>query len=290
MTAPSYRLIAPQANRSFVFKREPFDLTTRWHYHPELELIYFVEGRTTGIIGDGFQQFEEGDLVLLGANFPHVLQEDSSYMRQHPAAKPFGLIVQFREDFLGDDFLQKPETGLLQHLFKRAARGLLFRKGVSHRVAQALLPMHELSETRKLLSLLQVLITLAETEDFEYLTPQDYAYDATQDEGRMRSIHQYVYKHFQKPIAIAEIAAVANLTETSFCRYFKTRTLKTFTRFLNETRVAYACRLLSKSSYTVTEVCFDSGFTNLSYFNRQFKQLVKMSPQQYQKWKREATQ
>lgn len=55
MAAPAYRLIAQQANRSFVFKREPFDLTTRWHYHPELELIYVMEGATTGIIGDGFQ-------------------------------------------------------------------------------------------------------------------------------------------------------------------------------------------------------------------------------------------
>lgn len=67
---PSYRLIQPQANRSFVFKLEPFGLHTRWHYHPEVELIYFMEGRTSAVIGESFQEFEEGDLVLLGANFP----------------------------------------------------------------------------------------------------------------------------------------------------------------------------------------------------------------------------
>jgi AraC-like DNA-binding protein len=150
--------------------------------------------------------------------------------------------------------------------------------------------MHAQSETGKLLSLLQVLLGLAETEDFEFLTPKDYSYNSTQDEARMRDIHQYVYKHFKTSISIAQIAAVANMTETSFCRYFKTRTLKTFTRFLNEIRIAYACRLLNKSSYSVTEVCFEAGFTNLSYFNRQFKQVVKMSPVQYQKWKRSATQ
>jgi AraC-like DNA-binding protein len=290
MTSPAYRLIAPQANRSFVFKWEPFDLTTRWHYHPELELILFIEGRTTGIVGDRFHQFEEGDVVLLGANFPHVLQEDSAFVRDCPDAKPFGLIVQFRADFLGAEFLQKPETVQLQHLFKRAGRGLHFGKAVAHRVAGTLLPMHAQSETGKLLSLLQVLLGLAETEDFEFLTPKDYSYNSTQDEARMRDIHQYVYKHFKTSISIAQIAAVANMTETSFCRYFKTRTLKTFTRFLNEIRIAYACRLLNKSSYSVTEVCFEAGFTNLSYFNRQFKQVVKMSPVQYQKWKRTATQ
>jgi AraC-like DNA-binding protein len=290
MTTPSYRLIAPQANRSFVFKWEPFDLTTRWHYHPELELIYFIEGRTTGIMGDGFQPFEAGDLVLLGANFPHVLQEDSSFVREHPHAKPFGLIVQFRANFLGAEFLQKPETGLLHQLFIRASRGLHFSKPVSHAVTGTLLHMCEQSEPGKLISLLQVLLLLAETEDFDYLTPKEYTYDTTQDETRMHNIHQYVYKHFKTPISIAQIAAIANMTETSFCRYFKTRTLKTFTRFLNETRIAYACRMLNKSSCSITEVCFESGFTNLSYFNRQFRQVVKMSPLHYRKWKRSATQ
>jgi AraC-like DNA-binding protein len=290
MIAPSYRLIAPQANRSFVFKWEPFDLTTRWHYHPELELIYFIEGRTTGIVGDGFQQFEEGDLVLLGANFPHVLQEDSAFVRHYPDARPFGLIVQFRADFLGPDFLQKPETVPLQQLVTRANCGLFFSKKATAAVAGTLLQMHAQNETGKLLSLLQVLLQLAELNDYDYLTPKGYGYDATQDEDRMRAIHQYVYNHFKTPISVAQMAAVANMTETSFCRYFKTRTLKTFTRFVNEIRIAYACRLLNKSSYSVTEVCFESGFTNLSYFNRQFRQVVKMAPLHYQKWKRSATQ
>lgn len=119
MNEPSFRLIAPQANRSFVFKWEPFDLTTRWHYHPEVELIYFIEGNTSAVIGEGFQHFEEGDLVLLGANFPHVLQEDKEFVKQHPKCKPFGLIVQFRENFLGNDFFQKPELKKIDTMLKK---------------------------------------------------------------------------------------------------------------------------------------------------------------------------
>jgi AraC-like DNA-binding protein len=288
MSTPSYRLINPQANQSFVFKWEHFDLSTRWHYHPELELIYFIDGKTSGVIGEGFYQFEEGDVVLLGANFPHVLQEHSEYVRQFPHQRPFGLIIQFTESFLGKDFIQKPEIHSVKELFKKAQRGLLFKKSITQKVSEALLEMHKLSETRKLIALLEILITLADSEDYNFLTPKDYAYDHTQDEDRMRLINEFVYEHFKEPISIQDIASVANMTGTSFCRYFKTRTLKTFTHFLNEVRIAYACRLLNNSNYTVTNACFESGFNNLSYFTRQYKAIMKMSPRQYQKWKKKA--
>ena len=286
MTNPSYRLIAPQANSSFVFKWEPFGLTTRWHYHPEIELIYFIEGRTIGVIGDGFQHFAPGDLVILGANFPHVLQENSEYTREHPDCKPFGLIIQFTENFLGADFWNRPEMQPVIKLLKKANRGLNFNKQAVDRVSDALLTMYKLSEPRKLLTLLDVLLTLTDDDDYEFMTSKDYAYDHTQDEDRMRSINEYVYEHFKRPISITEIAEVASMTKTSFCRYFKTRTLKTFTRFLNEIRIAYSCRLLNDVNASITNVCYDSGFNDLSYFTTQFKMITKMSPNEYKKWKK----
>lgn len=285
MTEPSYRLIAPQANRSFVFKWEPFNLDTRWHYHPEVELIYFIEGKTTGVIGDGFQHFEEGDLVILGANFPHVLQENREFVRDSPEIKPFGLIIQFTEEFLGPEFFHRPELQSIKQLLNKAKHGLHFRKEVVALVKDDLLQMHNLSETRKLFVLLSILSTLGESEGYDLMTAKDYGYDHSQDEERMRSINEYVYQHFGDKITIKDVATVANMTETSFCRYFKTRTLKNFTLFLNEVRISYACRLLSNSNYSVTEVCFESGFNELSYFTRQFKKIMKISPQQYQKWK-----
>jgi AraC-like DNA-binding protein len=129
--------------------------------------------------------------------------------------------------------------------------------------------------------------TLAKSEAYEYMTHKNYGYDHTQDEERMRCINEYVYEHFTEKITIKNIASIANMTETSFCRYFKTRTLKNFTRFLNEIRISYACKLLSNTRYTVTAVCFESGFNELSYFTRQFKKIMKLAPQEYQKWKRQ---
>lgn len=285
MLTPSYRLINPQANRCFVFKWEPFDLTTRWHYHPELEMIFFISGETTGVVGDGFKEFGEGDLVLLGANFPHVLQEKKDFKRQFPGMQPFGLIIQFTENFLGDIFFQLPEMQAVRQMFDRAKRGIHFTKSAVTKVAGQLLSMHQKPDAQKLLTLLEVLITLAESSEIEYLTNHHYYFDYSRDEERMRKVNEYVYKYFAEKITIADVAAVANMTETAFCRYFRGRTLKNFTQFLNEIRIAYACKLLQNPNYSVTNVCFESGFNHLSYFNRTFKKIVKLTPHDFRRQK-----
>ena len=285
---PCFRLINPQANRSFVFKWEKFDLNTRWHYHPEVELIYFIKGKTTGVTGDAFHEFSEGDLVLLGADFPHVLQQDPQYSREFPGCEPFGLIIQFTENFLGKDFLDKAELAPVKQLLGNAKRGLLFRKAAVENVAGLLLDMHAQSDSRKLVTLLDVLVLLSDNSDYNWLNTGECNYDLTFDEMRMQRINQFVYDHFMEPITITDVAGVANMTETSFCRYFKTRTLKTFIRFLNEVRITYSCKLLNDVQCSISDACFESGFNSLSYFNRQFKTIMKMSPMQYKQWKNKA--
>lgn len=288
MSIPSYRLINPQANRCFVFKWEPFDLTTLWHYHPEIELIYFIEGKTSGIIGDGFQEFDEGDLVMLGADFPHVLQKHLDYKGMNVKKPPFGLIIQFVENFLGKEFITKPEMEPIMKLFKEGKRGLKFKPVVIDQVSDKLLNLHLLNDTKKLISLLDILAILSDTKEYTYLTSNSYNYSFSYDEDRMKNINEYIYKHFTDAISLGEIASVSNMTVTSFCRYFKSRTLKTFSQFLNELRISYACKLLNKENYTVMDSCFECGYNNLSYFNRQFKAIIKMSPMQYKTWKLKA--
>ena len=288
MSIPSYRLINPQANRCFVFKWEPFDLTTLWHYHPEIELIYFIKGKTSGIIGDGFQEFDEGDLVMLGADFPHVLQEHVDYKGMNVKEPPFGLIIQFVENFLGKEFITKPEMQPIMKLFDEGKRGLKFKQVIVNQVSDKLLNLHLLNDTKKLISLLDILAILSDTKEYTYLTSNSYNYSFSYDEDRMKNINEYIYKHFTDSISIKEIASVSNMTVTSFCRYFKSRTLKTFTQFLNELRISYACKLLNKENYSVMDSCFECGYNSLSYFNRQFKAIMKMSPMQYKTWKLKA--
>ncbi|RFZ94472.1 AraC family transcriptional regulator [Mucilaginibacter conchicola] len=282
---PSFRLINPQANRSFIFKYEPLDLTMRWHYHPEVELLYFTEGKITALIGDIFREFNQGDVLILGANCPHVLQENKEFKKDNPTASPVGIVLQFTPNFLGDGFMERPEFQAIGQFLNKAKRGVHIRAAMNTSLASALTKMPAQGDTEKVLNLLSVLHNLSAGDGYEYITTQDYFFDHSQDEERMRKVNEFVYRYFREKITIADVARVASLTETAFCRYFKSRTRKHFTRFLNEVRVAYACKLLHKKNYSVTDVCFESGFNSLSYFNRQFTEVMNMSPKKYQQEK-----
>ena len=283
MVSPSYRLINAQANNSFIIKYEPFDLTTRWHYHPEFELIYFIKGKTSAIMGDGFKEFNEGDLVLLGSNFPHVLQENRDYKNVNPHEKPFGLIIQFQKNFLGNNFFEIPEMAGINQLLNKSSKGLKFDGKTKKIVCRQLLKMPGKNNSEKLLGLLDVLNKLSASNDFEYITGQDYYYNYTDDEERMRKVYEYVYKNFKSKIKIADVASVANMTETSFCRYFKARTLKNFTTFLNEIRIAYTCKNIKSRKCNIVKTSEEAGFNNFSYFCRTFKKIIKMTPYEYKK-------
>lgn len=284
---PTFRAIHTQGNRSMVLKYEPFGLKTYWHYHPEVEFIFFEEGICDGVIGNGFQEFKPGDLVLLGANLPHVLQENVFFKTQEPDVLPFGLIVQFVEDFLGDSFFKKAEFAAIGGLLHRAKRGLKFRIETLPHIHKDLYDLPEMSDLIRVLTFLKTLNELAHCNQYEYLTPTGYQFDHSADEERMRRVNEFAYHNFAEPIRIAEIAAVANMSETAFCRYFKARTLKTFTNWLNEIRIAYACKeLLNSPERSITEVCFEAGFTSLSYFNRQFQRVMKLPPSGFRRKRR----
>lgn len=286
MNQPAFRLIRQPSNKSFVFKQGPLGLNTRWHYHPELELIFFIKGNTSAIIGNAFKEFEEGDVVLLGANFPHVLQESKSFKKANPDWAPSGLIIQFTEDFLGTPFFDKPEFLSIKELFQKANKGIRMQTTSTYEIRKKLLDMENYSDSRKLLTLLEILLMMSEVKEMESLIPVDYHLIYHEDEERMNKIHQYVYKNFQQKISNKDVASISNMTEASFCRYFKSRTLKTFTFFLNEVRVAYACKMLLEKGNSVTDVCFASGYISLPYFSKKFKDITGISPQQFQQKRR----
>ena len=105
-----------------------------------------------------------------------------------------------------------------------------------------------------------------------------------EEEGkRMRDIFEFSINNFDQNINLRQVAGIANMTPNAFCRYFKQRTRKTYVGFLNEFRVAHACKLLLNQDLNVTEVCYQSGFVNLSNFNRKFKNITNHTPTQYQK-------
>lgn len=278
MQTPALRLINPSKQCSFVIKEEPFDLHTRWHYHKEVEIMYFSEGKVSAIVGNRFTEFDQGDLVLFGSEFPHVIFEHKEVKSEEP---PSGVVIQFKRDFAGDGLFGIPELSKVDELLQMAVSGLHFRPDATANVAPLVEGISLRPPAQQFILLIEVLTLLSEQTNYDTLTVEN-AYNRSElDEHRMQLVKEYIYEHFRRKIKVSELAELVNMTETSFCRYYKSRTLKSLTQTLNEIRVSYACELLRNGHANVTEACYQSGFTSPAFFSRIFKRVVGVSPSDY---------
>lgn len=249
-----------------------------WHFHPEYEIVYVSNGKGKRHIGDHISHFESGDLIFLGPNLPHFGFTEEVF-EEH-----MEIVIQMKEDFLGQDFLNKPEMGAIKHLFERSRQGLSFGDPLKHRIGQRLKEMLEQNSFDRLLTLLSILQEMAQSETYEMLNASGFALEVNaQDQDRIEAIYKYVQQNFQDEVQLEEAARLVSMTVPAFCRYFKKLTRKTFSQFVNEFRIAHACRLLGDDSLTIAAVSFESGFNNLSHFNRQFKSITELSPRAYRK-------
>jgi len=259
------------------------DINNRWHCHPELELIYFKKGNGTQFIGDSIKQFKAGDMVLVGSNLPHYWRFDDVYFSDEPAEAEM-IVVHFCENFWGDQFLQLPENKLIKVLLERSKRGLQISGSIKEKVAQQLAAMLDTDGAERIIMLLKALNTMAVSNPANYLTSIGFKYDHDESENdRLNNIYEYSVRNFRKKIYLDEIADIAGVSSNSFCRYFKSKTRKTYSQFIIEIKVGYACKLLIENKLNIKQLCYDSGFNNFSTFHKHFKQVTGKSPLIYQK-------
>jgi AraC-like DNA-binding protein/quercetin dioxygenase-like cupin family protein len=247
-----------------------------WHFHPEYEIVYISKGRGKRHIANHISYYEEGDLIFLGPNLPHLGFTEGHFDDQ------VEVVVQMKEDFLGREFLNVPEMQDIHHLFERSRKGLIFSGQTKIWAGEQLRALIKEEPFERLIGLLKVLKTLARTEDSTLLNADGFAFEVNaQHVGRVQEVYEFVGENFQKEMTLEEIAGRVNMTEPAFCRYFKRLTGKTFTQFVNEVRIAHACRLLSDEKLSIADVSFESGFNNLSHFNKQFRLVTGASPREF---------
>jgi AraC-like DNA-binding protein len=282
---PILRKIDAGYGNSFSIREDIFPyLYSHWHYHPEIELTFIRKGEGVRLVGDNREQFQEGDLILLGANLPHVWRSDADYFKGLSHLHVEAIAIQFREDFWGKDFLNLPELKPVKDLLINARRGIKISGKIKARVIAKMEAILKVQGVQRVEYLLNILQLIAQSTDHNFLCSPGFArsYSFT-DTDKINLVYTYTFANFQNKIAIRDVAAAVNISQHSFCRYFKSRTLKTYWRFLLEVRVGYACKLLIENEHGVSQICFASGFNNLSNFNRQFRLLTGKTPLQYQK-------
>jgi AraC-like DNA-binding protein len=258
------------------------NLNNRWHYHPELELIHFHRGAGTQFVGDSIKRFEKEDIVLVGSNLPHFWRDDETSSPDVGEALPYSTVVHFSEHFWGTKFLDLPENKPIKQVIEKAKRGLFIVGRLRDHVALCLEKLRMASGPERIILLMEILSEISKsTELFELSSVGSSNSFSESENDRINAIYNHTLGNFKQKIPLEEIAGVAGMAPNSFCRYFKSRTGKTYSQFLTEIRIGHACKLLIDKDMSIKQLCFESGFLNFSCFHKRFRAMTGQSPQTY---------
>lgn len=282
---PQLLKVSKGPDKSFSVRRDLVPhINTRWHYHSEVELIHFKKGEGTQFIGDSIQRFKAGDVVLVGSNLPHYWRFDDHFFDENNRESADIRVSHFNENFWGAPFLDLPENANIKIVLEKAKRGLQVTGPSSHMVEAILEELIEAEGPQRIILLMNALSTIANCKQLVTLSSIGFKPDLVETENdRINAIYEYSIKNFKRKIQLEEIAEVANISPNSFCRYFKSRTRKTYSQFLIELRVGHACKLLIENNQCIKRLCYESGFNNFTSFHKYFKLITGKSPLTYQK-------
>lgn len=283
---PLFHKVPTKLQSSFSIRHDikpRFD--TIWHYHPELELHLTVRGEGVRFIGDNISNFSSGELTLLGENLPHTFRCKDEYFAPNSTLEVEAVVIHFLPDCLGKDILNLPEAYLIPKLLEKAKQGMIINGAAKDRLKELMFSAIDASGLDKIIVMLSILKTLAETEDYKTIVTGQHTLNKSteSDSIRLNKVYNYTLTHYKKEISLDEISEISNLSVTSFCRYFKLMTKKTYYDFLIEIRISHACRALIEDKLPTEVICFDCGFNNVSNFYRHFKKVTGLTPLDYKR-------
>ena len=256
------------------FKQAHFN--SPYHLHDEFELILIVKSHGKLYIGNRVTNFTDSEIYLFAPGLPHCFYNSRGYEKENELAH--AVVIQFKKDFLGTDFFEKTEVSKLKKLMTKSEFGVQFTSP-GKALQKKIQTLNQKKNLERLGNLIYVLNDLATKKSIKLLSTENTIYLSSLNDSKViNNVYKYVAENFQKEISFDLAASVANMQRAAFCRYFKRKTKKKFTEFVNETRIMHAQKLLSETDKTVIEVAFECGYENTSYFNRQFRIYCNASP------------
>ena len=292
MTIKDISSIQPQLEKiplhtlsSFAVKREitPY-MDYPLHYHPEFEIIYVQKSFGLRLMGNHIGNFNDGDLVFISPNLPHVWKNDLAFYSGDEKLKVDVFVIHFLESDFGENFFNLPEFFHIKKLFALGQRGLMIKGQEKKLISELIKNVYFSSGFTRFLFFLKTLDAIACAFHFKLLASPGYTnLTKTSDAEKIDKIIDFCLKNYPNEVKLDDVASIASLSKSSFCRYFKSKTKKTFSHFLNEIRISKACKLLVTQKMNISEVCYEVGFNNMSHFTRQFKLITGLTATEYLK-------
>lgn len=254
--------------------------TYPWHFHSEYEIVFVLKSSGKRFVADNAEPFGDGDIVLLGSNLPHFWKSESEDGSEN---RVNAIVVQFHCDFFREEINSYPEFHRINELLKRATRGVHFTQPSGEKIGRMLKRLLKLNGLERMLYFIKLMDVMARNENYRLLASKRYHLEEHKElNSRLDKIMHFINTNYQRKITQEEVASKIGMTTAAFCRYFKEKTGKGFIYFINEMRIGYACKLLIENHLSISQICFECGFNNLSNFNRMFKRQTGNTPGEYQ--------
>ncbi len=252
------------------------------HQHPEIQIMLIKSGEGTLIAGDYVGRFQAGDMFAIGSGQPHVFRCDQSFYKDNATIGAKSISLYFSEKYFGKELWGSNELAGVREFATASRQGFQLSGSAIKDAADRIEQLSHSSGLEKMIGFFSLLKLLAETKNKKKLALQSSRL-LPREEGRMNSIVEFTFRESYRKIYLTEVARLANLSVEAFCRYFKLHTRKTYINFLNEVRVSHACQLLIQKDSSIQQVCYQTGFSNVSNFNRNFKKITAKTPLSFRK-------
>ena len=247
-----------------------------WHYHPEYELTLTLNSIGERFVGDHVAHYGDGDLVLVGPNLPHTWQSRSVLREGEPHR---ALVFWFSRSWAEGLTLPYPELDGIARLLTASNRGLSFSNAVVDQVRPRLLALVDAAPAARWLGLIEALLRLADDAGRTPLALKGFGVDdAPRDRARLDRVLTHLHAHYAEPVRIATLAELAAMSESQLQRFFKRCTRMTVSDYLAQLRIGRACAMLLEGEQTIASIAAAAGYSQASYFTRQFRALKGMTP------------
>lgn len=277
--------LSPPNEKTILIKQVDQEfLSNPLHFHELCELVLILESYGKRVVGNNVDSFSAGDLVLMGPNIPHIWRNDDIFLNPEHEERAKAIVLYFPADFLLQLTDDQATISAMQQFIKRSKRGLRFHGQTLEKATELIKSLAQKKSFSRITGFLNLIELLHQAEECENLASEGYKPSfGEQETNRINNVYIYVMQNFREEVSLGIAAELVNMTPNAFCRFFKRHTQKSFSKFVNEMRIGHACKLLMNKQLSISEICYQSGYQNLTNFNKFFKTIMRKSPREYRK-------
>lgn len=253
-----------------------------WHWHPEIELTFVMEGEIAYQVNDSLYHLKEGEGLFCNTNVLHSghgeCSGDCSYLSVtfHPRLL-YGYSSSVMQVKYMDHILKSPSLASIHFIPEKSWQRRVLELMESIRLLNREHPMSE--ELQIQIALLRIWQEIFEHVEVNETRPAENG----RDTERIRRIMEYIQKHYAEKITLEELAEQIHLCRSESCRLFRRYMKESMFDYLLDYRVERSLELLRSPDLDVTQIADRVGFGSPGYYSKIFKRKMGCTPLEYRK-------